>query len=112
MLHKKELGEHADQFPADQDGHVPEHGDHWSDLNFEHGPNDPHEDGISDEERARRTNYLDSEWWPKIIAQVNEQKESLSQLPGGNPIHKWREEVIDAAEPPQQHGYEADEIDE
>jgi len=112
MLHKSKLGAHAHRFPADQDGNVPEHGDHWSDLNFEHGPHDPHEAGISDEERARRTKYLDDEWWPKIVAQVHEEKEKLSQLPGGNPIHHWRDEVIDAAKPPQQHGYEAEEIDE
>ena len=55
--------------------------------------------------------YLDNEWWPKIIAQVNEQKTSLSQLPGGSPIHKWRENVIDAAAPREQHGFEAEDID-
>ena len=105
MLHQSELGEHVDRFPADTDGNIPEHGDHWSDLNFDHGPNDPQEEGISDEERTRRKEYLDSEWWPKIIAQVNEQKKTLSQLPGGNPIHKWREAVIDDAEPTEQHGF-------
>ena len=108
MLHKSELGEHADRFPIDQDGNIPEHGDHWSDSHFEHGPNDPHEEGISDEERARRMDYLNTQWWPKIIAQVNEEKESLSQLPGGNPIRKWREGVIDAVEPQQQHGFEVE----
>lgn len=111
MLHKSELGEHADRFPADRDGNVPEHGDSWSDLNFEHGPNDPHEEGISDEERARRMQFLDAEWWPQVIAQVNDEKQKLSQLPGGNPIRKWRENVIDDAMPRQQHGFEAGEID-
>ena len=43
-----------------------------------------------------------------VIAQVNEQKESLSQLPGGNPIRKWRDEVIDDAKPPQQPGFEVE----
>ena len=112
MLHKSELGEHADRFPADSEGNVPEHGDHWSNLNFDHGSNDPHEEGISDEARAQRMEYLDDEWWPKIIAQVNQEKETLSQLPGGNPIHKWRAEVIDAADPPRPHGYEAEELDD
>ena len=111
MLHKSELGEHADRFPTDAEGIVPEEGDHWSDLTFEHGPHDPHEEGISDEERARRMEYLDNEWWPKIIAHVNEQKETLSQLPGGNPIHRWRRGVIDAAKPRQQHGFEAGEVE-
>ena len=111
MLHRSELGEHAGRFPTDQDGNVPEHGDHWGELNFEHGPNDPHENGISDEERARRMDYLNSEWWPKIIAQVNEEKNKLSRLPGGSPIRKWREQVIDAVEPRQPHGFEVEGID-
>ena len=108
MLHKSELGEHVDRFPADQDGRVPEHGDHWSDLNFEHGPNDPHEEGISNKERTRRRDFLDGEWWSKIIAQVNEQKKRLSQTHGGTPIRKWRDEVIDDGEPPQQPGFEVE----
>lgn len=109
MLHKSELGEHAHRFPTDLDGQIPEHGDHWSDMHFEHGPHDPDEPGISAEERARRIEYLDTQWWPQILAQVQTEKEKLHQLPGGNPIKKWRDEVM--REPPSPHGFEVEEIE-
>lgn len=112
MLHRSELGEHARHFPADQDGNVPEPGDHWSDLNFDHGPNDPLEAGISQEERARRTAWLNEHWWPSVIEQVNQEKHNLVRAHGINPIQRWREEVIDAAEPPVQHGFQAGDLDE
>jgi len=73
MIHKSELGEHAERFPADSAGHVPEQGDDWRGMSFEHGPHDPDEKGISDEERQRRIEHLDQEWWPNVIAQVNEE---------------------------------------
>jgi hypothetical protein len=106
MLHKSELGEHADRFPQDSDGHVPEHGDHWSDMSFEHGPHDPDEPGISAEERAKRMEYLDSQWWPSLLEKVGKQRDELAQLPGGSPIKRWREEAM--REPPSQHGYNAE----
>lgn len=104
MLHISELGEHAHRFFADKDGNVPEHGDHWRNMKFDHGDNDPHEEGISEEERQRRIAYLDEQWWPNIIAQVNQEKETLSQLPDGNPIKKWREGANQ--EPPPPHGFQ------
>ncbi len=96
MLHISELGKYAHLFQshADNDGHVPEHGDHWSTMKFEHGDQDPNEDGITEEERLHRIAYLDEQWWPNVIAQVNQQKESLSKLPDGNPIRKWRDEAM------------------
>ncbi len=105
MLHKSELGEHADRFPHDNNGHVPEQGDHWSDMAFDHGKNDPVAEGIDDAERARRTEYLDSEWWPTVLAKVGKERDALAQLPGGSPIKQWRDEVMQ--EPPTQHGYDA-----
>ncbi len=106
MLHITDLGEHAHRFHghADQDGNVPEHGDHWSDMKFDHGANDPHEEGISEEERNRRIAYLDEQWWPQVLAHVNQEKGALSQLPGGNPIKKWREQGTQ--DPPPPHGFQ------
>jgi hypothetical protein len=72
-------------------------------MKFDHGANDPDEAGISDEERQLRLAYLDDQWWPKVIAQVNQEKEALSQLPGGSPIKKWRDEAMQ--EPPTAHGF-------
>jgi len=109
MFHRSELGDHAHKFPADRDGHVPEHHDHWRNMNFDHGEHDPHEPGISEEERQRRVAYLDHNWWPKIIAHVNDEKQKLAQSPQGMPIHRWRQQVME--EPPQQHGFEAGEMD-
>ena len=108
MLHISELGEHAHRFHAhaDKDGHVPEHGDHWTNMKFDQGANDPDEEGISEEERQRRIAHLDEQWWPNVIAKVNQEKETLSQLPGGNPIRKWRDAAMQ--EPPQAHGFEVE----
>jgi hypothetical protein len=103
MLHISELDEHAHRFHKDKDGNVPEHGDDWRNMKFDHGANDPDEAGISDEERQLRLAYLDDQWWPKVIAQVNQEKEALSQLPGGSPIKKWRDEAMQ--EPPTAHGF-------
>lgn len=104
MLHISDLGEYAHKFFADKDGHVPEHGDHWRKMKIDHGENDPDEEGISEEERQRRIAYLDEQWWPNIIAQVAKEKEALSKLPGGNPVHKWRDEIT--KEPPTQQGFQ------
>ena len=110
MLHESKFGDHAHKLPSDRDGNVPEAGDDWRNMNFDHGELDPHEEGISDDERARRMDQLDTQWWPQVIAQVNKQKEELGQLPGGSPIRKWREEVMRS--PHLQHGFEPGEIDE
>ncbi len=108
MIHLSDLIEYAHWFlhHADQDGHVPEHGDHWSKMNYDHGEQDPDEPGISEAERQRRVAYLNETWWPDVIAHVNEQKEELSNLPGGNPIEKWRE--IAMRHPPNAHGFGVD----
>ena len=49
MLHKSHCGHHADNMPADLDVHIPEDGDDWRKMNYDHGPRNPHEEGISDE---------------------------------------------------------------
>lgn len=73
-------------------------------MKFDHGEHDPHEAGITEEERQRRIAYLNEEWWPNVIAQVNQEKETLSQLPGGSPIRKWSD--MARKEPPTAHGFE------
>jgi hypothetical protein len=110
MLHKSKLGEHAAHFPTDLDGHVPEPTDHWSAMNFEHGPHDPDEPGISEEEKARRVAYLDTEWWPSVLAHVEKGKSTLSALPGGNPIKHWRDVVMH--EPKPAHGFQVEKADD
>lgn len=94
MLHKSILGEHAAHFPHDEEGHVPEPGDHWSKMKFQLGPNSPFEEGISHEEKAKRTEYLDKVWWPKILEHVAEGKAKLDGLPEGNPVKHWRDAVM------------------
>jgi hypothetical protein len=108
MLHISELGEYVHRFlhHADKDGHVPEHGDHWRGMKFDHGEHDPHEEGISEQEQQRRMAYLDQEWWPNVIAQVNKEKAELTNLPGGNPIEKWRQ--IAEQHPRNAHGFGVD----
>jgi hypothetical protein len=106
MIHISDLGEYAHRFFADQDGHVPEHGDHWGNMKIDHGENDPDEEGISGEERQRRITYLNEQWWPEVIAEVNREKEELSKLPGGNPIKKWKEAISEGS--PKGHGFGVD----
>jgi hypothetical protein len=108
MLHIKELGEFAHRFlhHADKDGHVPEEGDHWREMKFEHGENDPHEEGITEEERKRRIDYLDNEWWPNVIAQVNQEKEEIVNMPGETPIQKWSD--MASKEPRHSSGFGLD----
>lgn len=103
MLHKDKLGEHAAHFPHDDEGHIPEPGDHWANMKFQLGPNSPFEEGISAEERARRTEYLDKVWWPAILEHAKEGRAKLRLLPDGSPIQHWRDEVM--PEPTPQHGY-------
>ncbi|MEQ8791604.1 MAG: hypothetical protein RIC55_35405 [Pirellulaceae bacterium] len=104
MLHHSKLGESARHFPQDRQGHIPDHRDHWSHMDFDHGEHDPEEPGISEEERARRVEYLDTVWWPKIIAQVNQQKKNVVDLPHDTFIRKWSQEVME--QPPEQEGFE------
>jgi hypothetical protein len=104
MLHHSKLGDLAKHFPKDRRGNVPDHRDHWSHMDFDHGEHDPDEPGISQEERERRIAYLDNQWWPKIIAQVNEQKKNLAGQPHETHIREWVEDVM--KEPPEQKGYE------
>ncbi len=103
MIHISDLGKHAHRFFADKEGHVPEPGDHWRNMKIDHGENDPDEEGISEEERQRRIKFLNEHWWPNVIAQVAKEKEELSKLPGGNPVPKWRDELLQ--QPPDPHGF-------
>ena len=106
MIHKDELGEHAAHFPHDQNGHIPEPGDHWSKMSFEYGPNSPDEPGIDETEKARRIEYLDKVWWPQILTHAQEGRKKLQALPGGSPIKHWRDEVI--VDPPMSHGFQVE----
>ena len=109
MFHKSKLGEHGHKFPHDLDGHVPHEGDDWRAMNFDHGAMDPDEDGISEEEKAKRIKYLDKEWWPKVIGWVNDQQAHLGRVHGKSFIQHW-ERVVNQP-PPEQHGFEVEKID-
>ncbi len=110
MQHKSHFGHHADKLPADRDGQIPEHGDDWRDMNYDHGPHDPEEEGIKDEEQAQRIEYLDKEWWPKIIAIANQQKSEIELSTADTPIKHWEE--IMHQHPPHSHGFEVERLDE
>ena len=109
MLHKKELGPHARHFPADRQGRVPESGDDWRHMEFDHGPADPAEPGISPEEKQRRLDYLDQQWWPQVIARVNQQRETLEREHGETFMKLWRECL--RIKPSEPHGFEVEEMD-
>jgi len=64
--HKTNFGKFAPRI-TDINGYVPEPGDDWRDMRWDHGPDDPGEPGISDEERRDRFRYLDEEWWPGVL---------------------------------------------
>ncbi len=109
MLHKSKLGEHAEGFPHDRDDHVPHLSDHWRHMNFDHGAKDPDEEGIDEAERARRIEYLDTVWWPEVLAKVDAEKQRLEQTVGHSFIERWQDEV---QQPPlQQHGFQAGDPD-
>jgi hypothetical protein len=70
--HKTNLGgfaAHVERY-ADIDGYVPEHGDDWRDMRYDLGPDDPEEEGISEEERQARQQHLDEDWWPDKVAEA------------------------------------------
>jgi hypothetical protein len=110
MLHKSKFGHHGEKLPSDLDGQIPEEGDDWRDMNFDHGPLSPDEPGISNEERTQRMEHLDKEWWPKIIAIANSQRAQIELSPADTPIKHW--EDVMHQHPPRQHGFEVEEINE
>jgi hypothetical protein len=109
MFHKSHLGEHADHFPHDLEGHIPQEGDDWRTMKFDHGEMNPHEDGITEEERAKRLDYLDEVWWPETLARVEEERSRQHRLYGESFFRRW-EEIVNQA-PPVQHGFEPKEFD-
>ena len=89
MLRKSELDQFNHRFPHDHNGHVPVHGDHWQAMQFDHAEMDPHQDGISEEESARRMEYLNKVWWPSILQQVQEERQRLEAEHGESFIKHW-----------------------
>ena len=81
---------------------VPAPHDHWRDMQFEHDDMDPEEAGISADEKARRTKYLNDVWWPQITQQVEEEHQRLKREHGETFIERWHH-LVD--QPPDvQHG--------
>jgi hypothetical protein len=107
MFHRDELGEHADKFLADLDLQVPEPEDDWRKMRFDHGPNDPEEPGISPQERQRRIDFLDQQWWPEVLSKI---ASAHQELPPGSFIKSWQRHV--QMEPPKTTGYEVADPDE
>ena len=90
MFHRTQLGEYAEHFPQDLSGYVPVETDSWRQMQFEHTDMDPDEQGLSQEERARRLEYLDKVWWPRVLAEVHEQRLRLEQEHGESFIGFWQ----------------------
>lgn len=90
MFHKSQLGEHAEHFFHDTAGYVPVDADSWRRMKFDHADRDPDEEGLSPEERARRLEYLDKVWWPRVLADVHEQRLRLEQEHGESFIQHWQ----------------------
>ncbi len=104
MLHFSKLGEFAEKFPRDTAGYVPVQGDCWRQMKFDDHQMDPEEEGISAEERARRIEYLDKEWWPQVLAKTNDEKQRLEEIHGETFISHW-ERVVNRS-PDEPHGFE------
>jgi hypothetical protein len=93
MIHHSTLKEHAPRFPADGAGFVPEAADNWRQMQFDHKDQNPEEPGISAEERQRRLDYLDKQWWPQLLAQVRTEHEALVAEGHPSPFKSWIENV-------------------
>lgn len=103
MFHKSEFDHLGHEFPHDQNGFVPVHGDHWRDLQFEHDGMDPQEAGISDEERKRRTEFLNTVWWPEVLKRVQNEHRRLMQIHGETFTEHWHRTVYQS--PDTEHGF-------
>ncbi len=106
MIHESELGEYAKGFPRDLAGHVPVHGDCWRKMRFDLAGMDPDAKGISADERARRIEFLDTVWWPQVLARVRDERQRLESAHGESFINHWERVVNRGAEEP--HGYEVE----
>ncbi len=104
MFHRSELAEYGTRFPHDHAGYVPVPGDHWRQMHFDHAGMDPDEEGISDQEWARRIDYLDTVWWPRVLARVNEERRRLANQCGPSFTARWERAVNNA--PVEAHGFE------
>jgi len=91
MFHKSKLDQFEHQFPHDAQGHVPHPHDRWDQMQFEVEGMDPHEEGISEEEKKRRIEYLNNVWWPQVIAQVEEERQRLETLHGATFMSHWKD---------------------
>lgn len=106
MFHNSELKEYAEHFPQDQLGYIPTVGDSWRQMKFDHADQDPNEKGISNEERARRIEFLDQQWWPQLLEKVDRQRRRLEELDGDSFIERWEEAVNKT--PAEPHGFEVE----
>lgn len=104
MFHKSKLDQFEAKFPHDSSGHVPVHVDCWRKMEFDHADQDPGEEGISEEEKARRLEFLDTVWWPKILEEVQVEHERLNSEHGESYMKQW--DTIVNTGPDLQHGFE------
>jgi hypothetical protein len=103
MFHKSQLDPYPHQFPHDRKGFVPHPTDHWSEMQFEHADMDPHEEGISAEEQARRIEYLNTEWWPQVLDRVADERQRLEEEHGESFITHWH--TLMKQPPDNTHGF-------
>ena len=103
MFHKSKLEQYEHNLPHDSKGHVPSHTDHWQQMEFEHTDKDPNEPGISAEEKAKRIEYLNTEWWRQALQQVEEERDRLHEQHGDTFMKHWGSLVHHSPESP--HGF-------
>jgi hypothetical protein len=104
MFHKSKLKEYDGDFPHDTEGQVPVHVDCWRNMKFDHADQDPNEEGISADEKVRRMEYLDTVWWPQVLARVQSEHERLTDEHGESFMQQWDRIVNKPAD--LQHGFE------
>lgn len=78
-------------------------GDHWREMQFEHDDMDPQQDGLSAEERSRRTEYLNTVWWPSVLKRVHDERDRLAGLHGETFTEHWHRTVYTS--PESEHGF-------
>ena len=75
-------------------------------MKFDHADMDPEAEGISAEEKARRIEYLDSVWWPKVLEDVAKSQTTLAEKHGESFLEHWQSVVNRHPDVPHGFGVE------
>jgi hypothetical protein len=112
MFHKSKLEQFEHEFPHDAKGHVPHPHDRWHEMQFEVEGMDPHEEGISEEEKNHRIEYLNNVWWPQVIQRVEEERQRLEAVHGETFIAHWKQLLHHATDSTHGFGVEGPDFPE